>query len=368
MRWALALVLAALPAAADPVADAERASAALREARLSLDAATGRRDRVAALTETIKAYEAGLAAFRAAIRDGRSEERVLETALAAREDQFARILAVLTSLRAEPETFLLLHPSGPLETARAGMVAGDVAPALQAEVAEIKGLLENLAALTAIREKAQGTLADGLAGVEAARTELTAAMAARKELPQRVATDAAAMAALLDAADTLDGFAAGLSSQGISPGNAFEASLGELPLPVSGRRLRAAGERDAAGIDRPGWVIATQPRALVTAISPSTIRYAGPLLDYGNVIIIEPETGYLLVLAGLGDLLVGPGDVVNKGAALGLMPGLGNSFEGNLGKNSQGSGQAASETLYIEAREANTPVDPAGWFRIAEVE
>ena len=40
--------------------------------------------------------------------------------------------------RRNPRTFLLLHPSGPLDTARAGMVAADVAPALQAEVDELR--------------------------------------------------------------------------------------------------------------------------------------------------------------------------------------------------------------------------------------
>jgi septal ring factor EnvC (AmiA/AmiB activator) len=40
-------------------------------------------------------------------------------------------------------------------------------------------------------------------------------------------------------------------------------------------------------------VLATRPNALVTTPWPSSVRYAGPLLDYGNVIILEPESDYL---------------------------------------------------------------------------
>ena len=59
-------------------------------------------------------------------------------------------------------------------------------------------------------------------------------------------------------------------------------------------------------------------------ISPwaATIRYTGPLLDYGNVMILEPGGGYLLVLAGLEQVYGTVGDVVARGAALGLMGGF----------------------------------------------
>ena len=63
------------------------------------------------------------------------------------------------------------------------------------------------------------------------------------------------------------------------------------------------------------------PRALVTAPWPATIRYRGPLLDYGNVMILELGSGYLLILAGLETVYGEVGDVVPAGAALGLMGG-----------------------------------------------
>lgn len=318
IRAVLIALLAALPVAADPARDASQAARDLLAAAESLGAADRRADRVAALTETVRAYEDGLSALRTAILAARTRETALRAELDARDDQLARILAVLASLQSAPETFLLLHPSGPLDTARAGMVASDVAPALQAEVSELKGLLDELQTLTAIRTGAADQLSDALSGIEAARMALTQAISDRTPLPARVAEDDAAMLALVEAAETLDAFAANLGP-GDMPAGGFVAAKGTLPLPVAGRLLRSAGEADAAGVARPGWLMATPPRALVTAPRAATVRYAGPLLDYGNVIILEPENDYLVVLGGLGELLVTRGMIVGTGEAIGMI-------------------------------------------------
>ena len=117
-------------------------------------------------------------------------------------------------------------------------------------------------------------------------------------------------------------FAAGLSQMETdigAPMEDFASAMGTLPLPVQGWVLRQAGEADAAGIVRPGLVIATDPAALVTLPWPATIRYRGPLLDYGNVMIVEPASGYLLILAGLGTVFGETGDVLEAGAPVGFM-------------------------------------------------
>jgi septal ring factor EnvC (AmiA/AmiB activator) len=127
--------------------------------------------------------------------------------------------------------------------------------------------------------------------------------------------------------------------------------------------LRKPGEADAAGVRRPGVTLATQARALVTAPWPATIRYRGPLLDYGNVMIVEPGDGYLLVLAGL-DLLYGEvGEVVSAGAPLGLMGGAAAATEEFMTPPPDGSGGRDTETLYMELRLGAQPVDPMPWFQ-----
>ena len=366
MIRALALCLClAGPAAAQggPVAAAERAAADLDAAAVALREAGGARDRVAALTRTVQAYEDGLSALRDGLRAASLRERALRAELDADSERLSQIFGILLSMQTSPETLVLLHPSGPTATARAGMVVSDVVPGLTAEVEVLRLQLEEIALLRALQESAVGTLTEGLDGVQAARTALSQAVSDRTDLPDRITTDDAAMQALIDSAETLQGFASSFVTADPAGGDeAFAAVRGALPLPVTGVVLRGFGEADAAGVRRPGLLLATEPRALVTAPWPSTIRYAGPLLDYGNVIILEPESGYLLVLAGLGDVYGGSGDVIEAGSAVGLMGGAAPRPGQILLEAADGGGQDRTETLYIELRDSEDPIDPAGWF------
>ncbi|WP_212522728.1 peptidoglycan DD-metalloendopeptidase family protein [Actibacterium sp. MT2.3-13A] len=367
----LALGLAA-PAGAetDPITAARRAAQALDQAGLALQEVEGAQDRVAALTRTIRAYEAGLAALREGLRRATIRERALALELEARREEIAQLTGVLLTMQRSPETLLLLHPAGPLGTARSGMMLADVTPALQAKAEALRADLEEASMLRALQESAAGTLAEGLAGAQQARTALSQAMSDRTDLPRRFTADPEKLRQLLASADTLEGFASGLGALGgageANPLPPFEALRGRLPLPVQGRVLRRMNEADAAGIARPGLLIATRPQALVTAPAPATIRYRGPLLDYGNVMILEPAAGYLLVLAGLADVYGEAGEVLSAGAPVGLMGGEMPGVAAISGEVSDGGGAARSETLYMELRQGNTPVDPAGWFNVTK--
>jgi septal ring factor EnvC (AmiA/AmiB activator) len=142
----------------------------------------------------------------------------------------------------------------------------------------------------------------------------------------------------------------------------FQSAKGSLPLPVAGRILRGYDQPDAAGIKRPGLVLATEPGALMTAPWAATLRYVGPLLDYGNVMILEPAGDTLMVLAGMDQVYGAAGDIVQAGAPLGLMGGAIPSADAILADISDGSGAARTETLYLELRMAAKPVDPTDWF------
>lgn len=164
------LLLLAGPLQAQTVAeDAGRASANLQSAITALQAAAGARDRVAALTETIRAYEEGLSALRAALRQATEREAALTRAFEARRDGIGRLLGVLATIEANPGPNLLLHPDGALGTARSGMLMADVTPALQAEAQVLKADLAELADLRALQLSAGDTLQTGLAAAQEAR-------------------------------------------------------------------------------------------------------------------------------------------------------------------------------------------------------
>lgn len=358
------LLLAAAPAAGQSAADqGAAASRALLAAIEGLEAAKSGKDQVAALTDTIQAYEQGLGTLREALRLATIRETALLLRFEAKRDRVSRLIGVLSGMGPDPSPLLLLHPSGPLGTARSGMMLAEVTPALQAEVDVIREELAEVAALRGLQQSATETLQRGLVAAQSARTALSQAMAARQALPRRFSADPERLALMIADADTLDALATGLAPDLNTDGGMadFSAARGRLPLPVLGQILRRAGEADAAGVTRPGLVIATRPQALVTTPWPGTIRYLGPFLDYGNVMIVEPGPGYLLVLAGLGAMYGEVGEVVGAGAPLGLMGGA--DASGDLVADMRNpSGANGSETLYMELRQGGQPVDPGDWF------
>lgn len=370
MKW-LALCLICLPCLAlaqGDAGDAARAAAdRLNAAAEALDKAKGARNRVKALTETVHAYEDGLQAVREGLRHAAIREEALARELAAREEEIAKLLGVLQSIGSAPAPVFLLHPNGPVGTARSGMILADVTPALEQRAAGLRVKLEEVSTLRLLQQSAAEKLQDGLNGAQAARTALSQAIADRVELPRRFTEDATRTALLIASTETLEGFASGLSEIAVdeAPGSlpGVADRKGELPLPVRGRILRRAGERDAAGIARPGIVMATRPHALVTTPAAATVRYQGPLLDYGNVIILEPQAGLLMVFAGLDVVYGKTGEVLPGGSPVGLMRGDSAADGAILSQNGDETGAAQTETLYIEVREDNTPVNPESWFR-----
>ncbi len=212
----------------------------------------------------------------------------------------------------------------------------------------------------------------GLSEVQKALVALSTALAERTNLLIHFTEDPVRTAILIVSTETLEGFASGLSlitedetEIDLPP---LDDRIGGLQLPVKGLLLRSMNEADAAGIKRPGIILATRPGALVNTPAAATIRYVGPLLDYGNVMILEPQTDMLFVFAGL-DVTYGKiGQVITEGTPLGLIGRLQIETDAEnscstLSIVSDGAGNGRSETLYIELRQQNVPQDPASWFR-----
>ncbi len=364
--FVLALCLANAAGAQSPGAAAEAAARQLAAASQSLDQARSARDRVRALTETVRAFEAGLAAMRDGLRAAAVRQLQLEQGLAARENEIARLLTALQTISRAPPPVLMAHPDGPIGAARSGMLLAEVTPALNAEADSLRGDLDEVRTLRRLQEQAEAQLQDGLLGVQAARLALSNAIADRTDLPRRFTEDPIKTAILIASTETLDAFASGLSQIGEGeippPANRAVPEKGRLPLPVQGQILRRAGEADAAGVTRPGLVIATRPQALVTTPVAATIRYTGPLLDYGTVAILEPQADTLFVLAGLSQVFGATGEVIPAGSPVGLMGGTMPQAGAILSQTSDGGGTERPETLYMEVREGNRPVDPLTWF------
>ncbi|MDR6263407.1 MULTISPECIES: peptidoglycan DD-metalloendopeptidase family protein [Rhodobacterales] len=352
----------------DPVIQAQLAAEALTAASKELTEAESAKDRVKALTDTVRAYESGLSAMRDGLRGATIRERVIRLEFENRRDQLSRLLGILQTLERATTPMLLIHPTGPVGTARSGMMMSEVTPSLQRQAEELRSQLEELQALRQLQTTAEQKLRLGLAGVQQARVALSQAISDRTDLPQRLTDDPVKTQILADGATSLEMFAGSIGVLPPQPQTAvsipFEKMRGTLRLPVDGTLLRGFNEVDAAGLKRPGLVIAARPLALVSAPVAATIRYAGAFLDYGNVIILEPQAGYLLVIAGMEQVYGEIGQVVDQMAPIGLLGGNQTGAQEFLIEASDGGGAIAQETLYMELRYNGKPVDPGVWFAI----
>ena len=350
----------------DPRQAAAAAVAVLEDAAVALVYAETARDRVKALSAAVKGYEAGLAAMRVGLRQVALREARMTQEINRREDGISRLLGVLQTIVRSPAPTVLLHPSGPVKTARSAMLLADVTPGLQAQAQALRRDLDEVTALRQLQQQASNHMQKGLVGAQLARTKLSQAMSGRRDLPQRFVEDPLQTAVLIAATETLAAFA---NSVGLIATEEMTTALpdiagqkGRLAMPVRGQLLRLKDEADAAGVVRPGIGLATRPRALVTAPTAATIRYLGPLLDYGQVLILEPQKDTLFVLAGLAQVYGKIGQVVPAGSPLGLMGGQTPQIDAILSQSRDGTGIDRTETLYIEVRQGETPVDPLDWF------
>ncbi|MEP2718902.1 peptidase M23 [Pseudophaeobacter sp.] len=372
LLFVLTALAAPLQAQQSPADAAQTAADQLEAATVDLEAADSARDRVKALTETVRAYEAGLGAMRDGLRRVARRETQLLAQLKSREDDVAELLGILQTIETSAPPVLMLHPSGPLGAARSAMMVAEVTPGLYARAEALQRDLEEVQTLRILQQSAAGTLEKGLTGVQEARTALSKAISDRTDLPRRFTEDPVRTAILISSTETLSGFASGLSeiaggAEAVAPSNANISALrGEIDLPVEGLLLRGFEKRDAAGIARPGLLVAARARALVSSPTAATIRYQGPLLDLGNVVILEPQPDTLFILSGLAEVYGEAGQVIPAGTPVGLMGGSAPQAGAILSLSSEGGGTDRTETLYIEVRMDNSPVDPETWFRIGK--
>lgn len=148
--------------------------------------------------------------------------------------------------------------------------------------------------------------------------------------------------------------AAILSNPGrIKPAIPFQQAKGRLPLPVSGKRVLNYGERTQYGSQSKGLVMETRSAAQVTSPCDGWILYAGEFRSYGKLLIIDAGGGYNVVLAGLSQIDVRPGEFVLAAEPVGTMMTV---------KKEPAGAPSAAPVLYIEFRKDKQPIDPDPWW------
>lgn len=140
----------------------------------------------------------------------------------------------------------------------------------------------------------------------------------------------------------------------IKPAIPFHQARGRLPLPAQGRRVLAFGEKTQYGGQSKGLVLETRTGAQITSPCDGWIVYAGEFRSYGQLLIINAGGGYHVLLAGLSQIDVQPGQFVLAAEPIGTMSGS----SATASAKTQGS----APVLYVEFRKEGRPIDPDPWW------
>ena len=337
----------------------------------ALDLATANlknsKKRIKSLSQAIQSYEETLAILRISVRDLTLQKSQIQNVLDQNENEIMELLGVLATIQKTPIAGQMLHPSGPLATARSGMIISDIVPILQENVDQLRDQVIVLKQLSETQFKAQSSLQTGLLELQKAHSTLGRAIANQKDLPKRFTADPEKLKILLKASSDLETFAASVQSIALNEPSVSLPSVrdrkGNLNLPVRGKLLRKFNEADASGIKRSGIILATDPRAIVISPTAATIRYLGPLLDFGNVAILEPQNGLLFVFAGMDTVYGEIGQVIPALSPIGLMPSQSGEVDKIFKTQANIYSGKLSETLYVEVRSGAETEDPLDWFK-----
>ena len=305
-------------------------------------------------------------------------------ALGKRRAEMANLLAALERLALRPPEALLVEPSTPDDTVRAGILLRALIPQIDKAAAALKTEIDDLAALRAEAAQNAKQIRDASSALQREQQSLQAMLNEKSKLEseRRTAAQANAVQAQKLAAQARDlhelvqkleterqrreeaerkrlsdqaSKPPGTPLPGILPPGPFKpagflkipfsTTQNRLPLPVRGSVMRHFGDPDPQGQSGRGIVIETRPQAQVIAPHDGQIVYAGSFLGYGQLLIIEHGEGYHLLLAGLSRVDCVVGQWVLAGEPVGMM----------------GSGKDGQQ-LYIELRRQGMPMDPLSWL------
>ena len=251
-----------------------------------------------------------------------------ETALSARlgedRNRLARMLSALQLFRRHPPPALLVSPDDARDAVRAAILIRAMTPELERRASALSA---EAAALAALRRE-----------FAAANAELFTAESA-------VAEQAADIERLLETENSL--FAASPGSMvATTPDAATSGVLQSLTFPVQGPLIRAYGSPLPDGGRSPGVSFAAPKGSQVRAPAPGVVEFAAPVTGWGVVVILRGPGNHHLVLGGLTEATVAPGQSVASGAPVGRMA----------------DGGRSEPELYLEVRRNGAPVDPARWL------
>lgn len=253
----------------------------------------------------------------------------------------ALINAALAERRIEPSA------------ARANMLARALAPAVTRHERSARQAIADARTLEILIAEEQQILADAQLAIDTERAEIVTLLARRRSAQAQYANDARAaeqrVRALASEARTLRDLAARVQASAPSRGSTSRGT-GAIPAawlaPAEGRITAAFGASSAGGPASQGVRLTTRASAQVISPAAGEVAYAGSFRSYGQVLILNLDGGYAVVLTGLQTINARVGDRVRAGQPVGEMA----------------AAATPAPELYVEVRQNGQPVDPGRWL------
>ena len=372
-RLALAVLVSAASAHAQPAADLDRIQAAIAASRERV-AAYEREQR--GLLEAIDAIDQSAALLRVEAARARAAAEEARIALAETERTMHDAAERLAELeRAMAERAVALYRAGELGTLQLLFSAGGLRDFF-ARVQTLRRLLRHDSDLIARhREQARALEQARARAAEANRVSTAAEVAlvrrteeldAERARKRRLASQLGRSRALARSAlteleiagraleETVAAWHGGAPEAAAAPvpeGPPFPELRGRLPDPVHGALLghfgRVLAPDARSATFRKGVVWEAPVGTPVYAVAAGRVRYAGRFRGYGNVVILDHGSDHFTVSAHLDRIDVRLGDPVAAGAPIGAVGETG-SLEG--------------PQLYFEIRRGKEALNPAEWL------
>ncbi|MBJ3775037.1 murein hydrolase activator EnvC family protein [Acuticoccus mangrovi] len=323
-------------------------------------------ERVAALEQSISEEEEELEA----LTDGQARIR---HQLAEKRTELATVLMALQRIGRRPPPALFGETGRPTDTVRGAILLNAVVPTLDDKAAALARTLTEAARLAAAERDRWTRLKADLETVDGERRrleELGEELERRRALSLYERDRAAAdLARLAEEEGSVSALLDRLSRSGAAPASpgdlGFAARRGSLVVPVAGRVVSRYGDLTETGNLSEGITIAALPQSTVFSPMTATVLFSAPFRGYGHVLILDAGDGYHMVLAGLDEASVAPGDEVSTGIPVGRM---GRSSRRSAVAAAGVNGSAllgARPALYVELRKDGAAIDSHGWWRDA---
>ena len=343
-------------------------------------------DKLIVLAKTLESQQSAAQTADTKLQKLSAESVIIRSSLAEKQDQLSELLAGLQRLEQNPPPALVVEPKNILEALRGAMMFGAVVPEMRDQALGLQNNLHRLEAIKAETEDTKKSQEAALAALALSQTELINLQAEKKALAATSAKDLATeklratdlanqaknLKQLLTALEEEKKKAEAIKTAEVKaqeeaerkkrealmrPMMVFTQNKGKLEYPVQGDKLKQFGDDNGLGGTLDGLAIAAAADSNVISPVDGRVEFAGPFRSYGQLLILNPGEGYLVLLAGMKQISAEIGQNIRAGEPLGQM-GKGPSSVALIGSETNN----AQPVLYIEFRKNNDPVDPSPWW------